>query len=161
MTPQAISGSMFGVGILSSVLTGVGQYESGQQQKQAYDYNADITLANTRSKASATQQQYTALVGRQAAGYAASGVDVASGSPLLIMAATAGRGGLAVEQTVEKGNQEAALERYYGKIAAFRGTMGGIGSFLSGITQSAIQYKNATGNIPTPTYADPGDGSDD
>ena len=42
MTPQATSGSEFGIGALSSVLSGFGGYKSGQDQKAAYDYNADI-----------------------------------------------------------------------------------------------------------------------
>jgi lambda repressor-like predicted transcriptional regulator len=39
------------------------------------------------------EAEYYSLVGKQAAAYAAAGVDITSGSPLLMMAATAGRGG--------------------------------------------------------------------
>ena len=151
MTPQTMAGAGMGVGVISSVISGIGGYESGQQQKAAYDYNANITIENMRNQTVANQQKYSALVGRQASAYAASGVDVASGSPLLVMAATAARGGEQGEQIEQAGTEEAALQRYYGKIAAFSGTMGGIGSFLSGISKSAAGYQGAIGNIPSPT----------
>lgn len=151
MTPQTQSGATFGVGILSSIFSGLGKYEAGQGERHAYDYNADITLQNMRQKLATNQQSFTTLVGRQAAGYAASGVDIASGSPLLIMAATMARGGQQGEMIREQGTEEAALERYYGKIAAWQGTMGGIGSFLSGLSQAATGYYSATSKLPKPT----------
>jgi hypothetical protein len=46
-----------------------------------------------RANMVSSEQKFSALVGKQASSYAAAGVDIASGSPLLIMAATAGRGG--------------------------------------------------------------------
>jgi lambda repressor-like predicted transcriptional regulator len=41
----------------------------------------------------ASEEKYSSLVGKQAAAYAAAGVDITSGSPLLMMAVSAGRGG--------------------------------------------------------------------
>jgi len=46
-----------------------------------------------RANMVSSEQKFSALVGKQASSYAAAGVDIASGSPLLIMAATAGRDG--------------------------------------------------------------------
>jgi hypothetical protein len=140
MTPQSISGATAGVGVISSILGGFGAYESGRQQKAAYDYNAQITLQNTQAEMASSTQAYTARIGKQASSYAASGVDIASGSPLMIMAATAARGGQQGAQILEQGTEKAALERYYGSIAAFSGTMGGIGTFLSGISKTASTY---------------------
>ena len=151
MTPQATSGSEFGIGALSSVLSGFGGYKSGQDQKAAYDYNADITLENTGNAVAANQQKFSSLVGTQAGRYAAAGVDIASGSPLLIMAATAARGAKESAQIEEAGTEEAAMQRYYGKIAAFSGTMGGISSFLSGFTKASTSYYDATAPTPAPT----------
>lgn len=93
MTPQATAGANFGLGIFSSAVAGFGKYESGKQQEAADNYNADITLQNTANKVQANKQQLATLQGRQATAYAGAGVDIASGSPLLIMAATAARGG--------------------------------------------------------------------
>jgi hypothetical protein len=152
MTPQSISGADFGVGVLSSVIGGVGGIMSGQNQKSADDYNADITLDNMRNEMIANTEKFTALVGRQATGYSASGVDITKGSPLLIMAATAARGAQEGEQIEQAGTEEAALQRYYGKIAVFNGTMGGIGSFLSGISKAASGYSAAN---PSPSSSVP------
>lgn len=148
--------SMLIAGGASSALSGAGKIISGQEQQQAYDYNADITTLNTDNQVVANQQKFSALVGKQASAYAASGVDIASGSPLLIMAATAARGAQEGEQIEQAGTEEANLQRYYGKIAAFSGTMSGIGAFLNGMTSDLTSYAKVTNN-PTPTApADPG-----
>lgn len=127
-----------------------GKIASGQQQKSAYDYNADVTLLNAANEDVANTEKTTARIGAQATAYAASGVDLTSGSPLLIMAATAARGAQQGEQIEESGTEEANLQRYYGKIAAFSGTMSGIGAFLSGMTSDLTAYSKVTNN-PTPT----------
>lgn len=136
MTPQTESGAFAGMGVLSSLFAGIGEYESGQAEKAAYNYNAEITLQNMRARMVASQQKYSELVGKQASAYARAGVDIASGSPLLVMTATAARGAQQGEQIEEAGTEEAALQRYYGRIAAWRGAVGGIGTFLSGMTKS-------------------------
>src|ERR1017187_7326837 len=155
MSPQTMAGANMGVGVIGSVLGGLGQVASGKQEQKAFDYNADVTDINTSNEVVANEQRYAQLVGKQATAYAASGVDITSGSPLLMMAATAGRGGRQAEQILQKGTDESTLERYYGKIAAWRGTMAGVGTFLGGISKSAQGYLSATGyqpgsgNIPT------------
>lgn len=134
----------------SSALTGVGKIVAGQQQQKAYDYNAAITDQNTSNQVVANQQKFSTLVGRQATAYAGAGVDIASGSPLLIMAATAARGAQEGEQIEQSGTEQANLQRYYGKMAAFSGDVGGIGAFLSGMTSDLSSYEKLTNN-PTPT----------
>ncbi len=54
--------------------------------------NAAIDLQDMSSEMTASEQRYSSLVARQAAAYAAAGVDITGGSPLLMMAAAAGRG---------------------------------------------------------------------
>lgn len=155
MTPQTTSGATFGLGVLSSAISGFGKVEQGQEQQKAYDYNADITTLNTANKVQATQQQFTALAGKQATAYSASGVDIATGSPLLIMAATMARSGQQEEEIEQAGTEEAALQRYYGKIAAFGGTMSGIGSFLNGVSADATAYTKGTFNpLPSVGFSD-------
>lgn len=146
--------SMLIAGGTSSALSGVGKVISGQQQKSAYDYNADITTQNTNNEVVANQQKFSERVGKQANSYAGAGVDITSGSPLLIMAATAARGGQQGEQIEQAGTEEANMQRYYGKVAAFSGTMSGIGSFLQGMTTDLSAYGKLTSN-PTPTAAPP------
>jgi len=134
----------------SSALSGVGKILSGKQQQQAYDYNADVTTLNTDNEVVANQQKFTELVGRQSTAFAASGVDITSGSPLLIMAATAARGAQEGEQIEEAGTEQANLQRYYGRIAAFSGTMSGIGAFLNGMAGDLSAYGKLTNN-PIPS----------
>src|ERR1017187_8514465 len=113
MGPQTMAGANMGVGMVGSLLAGIGQSDSGKQEKAAFDYNADVDLQNTSNEMVANEQRYSQLVGKQATAYAASGVDITSGSPLLMMAATAGRGGKQAEQIYQKGTEAATLERYY------------------------------------------------
>jgi hypothetical protein len=140
MTPQQGATGFMGIGMLSSLFGGISQYKEGQAEKSAYDYNADITLQNMRAQMVASQEKYSQLVGRQASSYARAGVDIASGSPLLMMAATAGRGGQEAEQIEQAGTEEAALQQYYGRIAAWKGTLSSVGDFLGGMTGSLSNY---------------------
>lgn len=157
MDAQAAAGSAFGVGVLSSAIAGYGKIAQGQDEKKAYDYNAAITIANTNAKMVANEQQTSTLVGRQATAYAGAGVDIASGSALLVMAATRARGAQQGEAIEQAGTEEAQLQRYYGKIAAFSGTMAGIGAFLNGVSASGAAYAKTTSN-PSPSAG--GGGSD-
>lgn len=150
MTPQTTAGATFGLGVLSSAISGYGKVAQGQAEQKAYDYNASITELNTADKVEANTQTFAERVGRQATAYAGAGVDVASGSPLLIMAATAARGAQEGEKLLEAGTEEATLQRYYGKIAAFGGTMSGIGAFLSGVSSAATSYSTATASPSSP-----------
>ena len=148
MSPQTMAGANFGVGVVGSIMSGLGQYEAGKQEKSAHDYNAAIDLQEMSDNMIASQQRYSQLVGKQATAYAASGVDITSGSPLLMMAATAGRGGRQAAEIYQAGTEASTLEKFYGKVAAWRGTMSGIGSFLGGISKASLGYLSATGYQP-------------
>lgn len=145
MSPEIGQATSFGVGIMSSVLSGIAIKDEGKQEQAGYDYNASIDLQNAGNEVVSTEQRYSQLVGKQAAAYSAAGVDITRGSPLLMMAATAGRGGRQAEQIMQSGTEAANLETYYGKIAAWRGTVGGLGAFLSGIGKSASVFAGSQG----------------
>lgn len=153
MTPQTAGGATFGLSAITSALAGFGQIKSGQDQKAAYDYNATVTMENAADQDAVVAEQTAVLTGRQATAYAASGVDIASGSPLLIMAASRARGAVKGEQIEQAASQEATLQRYYGAMAAWGGTMSGINTFLSGISKASSTYAGAfpPSLSPTPT----------
>ena len=134
---QQVGIGFAGLGAVNSAVSGFGQYEAGQEQKGAYDYNADVTLLEMQQKMQTTEAKYSNLIGRQATAFANSGVDIASGSPLLVMLHTAAQGGVEQASEKEAGTQEADMQRYYGRVAAFQGTVGGISSFLSGLTKAS------------------------
>jgi hypothetical protein len=143
--PTTQSGALSGLGIISSLVSGMGEADAGKQQQAGYDYNAQVDLNNMSNDMVANEQKYSALVGKQATAYAASGVDITRGSPLLMMAATAGRGGRQAEEIYQSGTEASTLEEYYGKVAAWKGQVAGIGTFLSGMSKSVQGYLSATG----------------
>ena len=149
---QGIGLGFAGLGAVNSAVSGLGQYESGQQQKSAYDYNADVTLIQTEQQEQTIEAKNSQLIGKQAAAYASAGVDIASGSPLLIMAHSAAQNAVEQESAKQSGDRQAELDRYYGKVAAFKGTVGGISTFLSGLTKASLSTAGILG-IPT---ANPG-----
>ncbi len=71
--------------------------EAIREMRQKFSPNEGISTASTTMMAS--EEKYSSLVARQAAAYAAAGVDITKGSPLLMMAATAGRGGRQASQS--------------------------------------------------------------
>lgn len=145
MSPQTMAAGSFGIGVVSSIGAGYGKKIEGQQEQAADNYNAQIDLQNANNEIITNEQRYSAIVGKQATAYAAAGVDITSGSPLLMMAATAGRGGRQAAEIRESGTEKATLEQYYGKVAAWRGKMAGISTALNGISGAAQQYLKATG----------------
>lgn len=135
---QQIGMGFAGVSAVGSAVSGFGQYEEGQQQKQAYDYNADITLQTMQEQMQTSEAKYSNLIGKQASAYARAGVDISSGSPLLVMAHTAAQSGAEQESTRIAGTEEANLQRYYGKVAAYSGTVGGVNTFLTGLSKAGL-----------------------
>ena len=140
-----MAGGFAGIGMVSSLFGGIGTYKTGKAEQEAYDYNSQVTLQNMRAQMVASQRRYSSLIGKQASAYAASGVDITSGSPLLVMATTAERGGQQAEEIKQAGQEEATLQQYYGRIAAWKGKMTGISSFLGGMSRNVAEYGMATG----------------
>ena len=142
---QQVGLGFAGLGAVNSAVSGVGQYESGQEQKQAYDYDAAVTLEQMQQKAQTSEAKYSNLIGKQATSFARAGVDIASGSPLLVMLHTAAQGGKEEASEAEAGDEEAQLQRYYGRVAAFQGTIGGISTFLTGLSKAGASTAQILG----------------
>lgn len=142
---QSIGMGFAGLGAVNSAVAGYGQYVSGQEKKAAYDYNAQVALDEMQGKMQTTEEKYSNLIGKQASSFARAGVDIASGSPLLVMLHTSAQGAKEQESEAEAGTEESVLQRYYGKVAAFAGTVGGISTFLSGLTKSEMQMAGIMG----------------
>lgn len=128
-----------GLGGVGELFSAIGQYQSGQAQKAAYNYNAAVTLEQMQEKEQTSEAKYSQIAGKQVSAYAKAGVSIASGSPLLIMAHTAAQGGQEQEREQQAGTEQASLDQYYGKVAAWSGTTGGISSFLTGLSKTALQ----------------------
>jgi hypothetical protein len=96
--------------------------------------------------------EWTRLMGRQRSLYAKAGVDLTSGSPLLVLADTAMKAEQEQARISTAGKSEATLDRYYGEMAAYAGKMGAWSTFLTGLGKAGMDlYKlyPSTSNIPS------------
>jgi hypothetical protein len=138
-TMQGIGAGMSAVG---SGVSAISQYKRGQAEKAAYDYNADVVLQRMKEEEQISEEKFSALMGRQRADYAKAGVDITSGSPLLVLADTARKEALEQQRIAAGGRQQADVQRYYGRIAAYEGTTGAMSTFLTGLGRASTDlYK--------------------
>ncbi len=144
-------------------MSAYGSYEAGIEQKQAYDYNAnlaDIQAKQTQDAGDITQRQLKeeeiTLGQDQEAAYAKAGV-MLSGSALDVMLKSSSD--MQFEQSVERYNtavkvaqaqSQAAMDRYYGQIAHRQGNIqAGVKSLqAAGTILEGIQSTIAAGAIP-------------
>lgn len=151
------------------VLSGISAYQQGMFQKSVAEQNEQISLQNQRTalEAGNTQESLQRLrtgqmVGREVAGAAAQGIDVGTGSPLAVQAATK-----------LGGDMDALMIRYNAARQAYgytvqadqfkdqatiagRAAVGGLvsglfqagSSFLSGSSSLADKWLNAKLNVP-------------
>jgi hypothetical protein len=108
--------------------------QASQQQAAIFGYNAQVaqneanrTEMEARERARRMRSENERMLGLQRAAYGKSGV-TSEGSPLMIMADTAGLGELAVADELYKADAQrsglftqAALEQYKGRMAQFEG----------------------------------------
>jgi hypothetical protein len=80
------------------------------------------------------------------------------------MAHTAAQSGVEQESESQAGTEEAALQKYYGKVAAWSGTIGGISTAISGLSQAGMMASMSMNSVRSPGYSSsslPGDWSAD
>ena len=149
--PQSMQ-AFAGMGAVGSAASAFGQYKQGQAQRAAYDYNADATLEKMREDEETSAAKFGHLMGRQRSLYAKAGVDIASGSPLLIAMDTAMQATEEQQRIKASGTTEANLQRYYGKVAESSANTSAFSTFLSGLSKAGMQYAMAGG---TPSMGTP------
>jgi hypothetical protein len=129
-----------GVSLMGTGMSAFGQYQQGQAQAAASEYNAAATEEKGKYEESQARDRLRRLLGTQRALYAKAGVDITSGSPLLVMADTAAQG----EQealNIRRGYQtEAGIDRFYGKQYKKAGMIGAGSTFLSGLGKAGTEY---------------------
>jgi hypothetical protein len=147
------TGSLFmsGMSAIGSSISAYSQYKSGQSQQAAYNYNAAIDTENMQEQLSSSDAKYQKLIGKQRTLYAAAGVDIASGSPLLTAAATAYTGAEEASYIEASGTEKANLEKYYGQQASDAGTTSAFSTFLTGLSKASSTYTQAMKGAYTPT----------
>lgn len=144
---------------LGTITSAVSQIQQGKAQKEAYEQNAAIDRQNAIAvekqadyEEGIQREKTDALKSRQRALYAKAGVDITSGSPLLVMTedmeraeadALAIRYGGNVKKT-EYLNR-ANLNEYYGGQAETAGKTGAFSTVLSGIGNMGMSYLKLKG----------------
>lgn len=122
---------MLAIGTATSAFS---KYQEGQVKKEAYEYDARLALKKAGIEEKQTREKYNRLMGRQRALYAKAGVDLASGSPLLVMSGTASEGEEEARMIRSGGQSEAERMRMYGDIVERTGMIEGASTLFSGLS---------------------------
>ena len=145
---------------LGTVTSAVGQYQQGKAQKEAYEANAAIDRANATAvekqaayEEGIQREKADALKSRQRALYAKAGVDISSGSPLLVMAEDMERAEADAQAIRYSGNvkktsylNKANLSDFYGEQAYSAGKTGAFSTVLSGFGSMGLGYLKLKGS---------------
>ena len=149
---------MTGAMILMAAGTAVsayGQYQSGQAQKAAANYNARVQEAQAiqqdmenRENIRRERKAGQGLLSSQRQKLGASGVAIQTGSPLEILGRTAGELELRAQDAARAGRSnlqyglsQAQMTKWEGKQAATAATLGASGTLLQGTGQAIGMYK--------------------
>ena len=128
------------ISLIGTGLSALGQHQAGRAEQGAYEYNAQITERKTTQEEYNSRTRLRKLMASQRALYAKAGVDITSGSPLMVLADTAAEGEKEALSIRYGGQETAAQQRYYGKQAKKAGTMKATSTFLTGLGQAGTQY---------------------
>lgn len=147
------------VALTSAAVSGYSQYQSGQSQKAAAKYNANMaevqeqdTLQRGADAGAERRQQARRLAATQKDRMSGMGVSTASGTPLSLLTETAGLGELDALTIQNNARREAwgiksgaKLDLYQGKMAARGGALSAGGTLLGGASSAYYGYKKPGG----------------
>lgn len=133
-----------------------GSYTQGQNAKRTAEYNAAIARNEAEAArqksvfdAETSREKYARLMGRQRALYSKAGVDITSGSPLLMLADQAYEAEREKESILYSGEVGAAkylntasMYEYTGQNAATAGMITAGSTVLSGLSNAGTNYYN-------------------
>lgn len=150
MAYVAVAVSVIGIGVSAA-----GQYQQGQSQKKAAEYNAEMdkraaddALQRGSIDAAKIKENTRKLISTQIANSGASGFDSSTGTPLDLSVEAKGYGELDALTTINNAQRVASgqmaqseLDRFQGKAAARAGTMGAAGTLISGAASSYYGFK--------------------
>lgn len=149
--PAVFAAMQVGGGILQAG----GQYAQGSAMKNAYDFNAQVSEENARAvrqsgllTESQKRRQYDRVISSQKSQYASRGVVVDTGSPLDVMVDSMFNAefDLAIDRyntevAARSYENQAQLERYYGKQTKRLATTQAIGTLLNTGASAYSTYK--------------------
>jgi len=135
----------------AAVSGAAGQVMAGMSQSAADRANALAADNQASAEGKIIKMQTEQQIGRQAAGYGASGVVAGTGSPLAVMADTAMKGELSRRLALYRGAVTAASDTYDAKNASIAGVLGGFTTLLTGGAQFAQNLQNMNNTQPQNT----------
>lgn len=136
--------------VLSAAFSANAQYQAGRSQQKAYEYQAEVAKREGELSQQAAdleaasierqgeqeealaRQRLRIILGRQKSLYAKAGVDLSTGSPLTVFAATAAEGEQDALTIRSSTAEQAAITRYQGRIGQYRSGLEAEGSRYSG-----------------------------
>jgi hypothetical protein len=148
-----------GITALGTGFSAYGQYQQGKAQREAYEQNAEISRQNAiaAEKQAAYEEDIqrekaNALKSRQRALYAKAGVDITSGSPLLVMAEDMERAEADAQAIRYGGNvkktqylNQANMLDWSGEQAYSAGKTGAFSTILGGLGSMGMNYMKYKG----------------
>jgi hypothetical protein len=156
---------------LSAATAAYGSYSSGQAQKKAAEFNAQVqeqnaSAAKEKAAYDEQQQRYKArlLISTQIARYSASGADISEGTPLDVVAEQAfqsEKDSIAIRYGGDVAGSRylsaASGERFQGQNAATAGQISAVGSILQGAGSMGTAYQKANQKSLTVNLAKTGE----
>lgn len=130
-----------GISAIGSAVSGFAQISQGRRQQEIYEENAEIARQKATYEEDKSRAKFKKLRGIQRSLYGKAGVDLTSGSPLLIMSESAAEGELEAEMIRWGGETEAQQLKRYGKEARRAGMIAGTSTFLTGLSKAGLSYE--------------------
>jgi len=141
--------------IVAAGVSAYSSYESGQSQKKASEYNAEMQnraakqeIQQGNIKAQEMRDRARKIAGTQAAGFGAAGLDTTSGTASDILDESRMFGELDALRSINNAQRTAyglqaqsELDLWQGHAAARGGMLSAAGSLLSGASNAAYTYK--------------------
>lgn len=131
-----------GVTAAGGVMSSQAQEEAGEAEKAANYANARVIEINAAKQEVAKRKENAGILSSQRTLYSKAGVDLTSGSPLLIMSESAAEAEREAMDIRYSGKREAKLMRYYGRQAKASAETQAGATLLTTIGNTATQYSN-------------------
>lgn len=111
-------------------------YMQGKALKSIYETQGITSLYESELAAKDVALQNKQILGEEKTLYAKAGVDITSGSPLLVMSDTAGKGAVEVNRAKQQGISGYLTSQYYGKVAKISANMSSLSNTIMGTWQT-------------------------
>jgi hypothetical protein len=129
-----------GITAAGGVMSAQAQADAGEAEKKANYANARVIEIDAAKSEALSRLETKKTLATQRALYAKAGVDITSGSPLLIMTDTAEEGERNAMEIRSAGKREAKLMRYYGRQAKSSANTQAGATLLTTMGNTANQY---------------------